>query len=291
MTGLSQSSPIKRARRTAAEMDDVREALVTVAGAGNGMTIRHLFYKLVAAGVIEKTEQEYSNVVIRLGLEMRRNGCIPYGKIIDGSRLYSVPETFGSVRQAIAATARLYRRNYWLTADRTLEVWCEKDAIRALVQPVTSAYAVPLMVTRGFASESVVHSLAVETERTGKPKIILSLSDYDPSGSIMLRDIIDRAKHYAPRSTFLPEQVALTREQIDTYSLPTRPTKNEGNRHAAGFKDDRSVELDAMEPDNLRDLLNYAIAAHVDFDTLKFLRVAEESEKNTLIEMARGVAA
>ena len=240
-------------------MDVIREAIIDIAVAGSGMTVRHLFYRLVSAGVVEKTEAEYDGTVARLAVELRRSGDIPYGKIVDGSRLYTVPTTYDSIKDAIDDTAALYRRSYWRTADRQLEVWCEKDAIRALIEDTTWDLAVPLMVTRGFASESIVQSLAEDTRRSGKPRVILSLNDYDPSGSLMLNDIVQRARHYAPEARFHCEQVALTREQVTQYKLPTRPTKTVNNPHARQFSDAESVELDALDPDDLQELLQDAI--------------------------------
>ena len=251
------------------------------------MTVRHLFYKLVSAGVVEKSEAEYDGTVARLAVELRRSGDIPFGKIVDGSRLYSAPTTYDSIEDALADTAATYRRNYWRGADRDVEVWCEKDAIRALIQNVTWQYATPLMVTRGFSSESIVQQLAEETLRSGKPRVILSLNDYDPSGSIMLADILSRAKHYAPEALFVPQQVALTRQQVDEYKLPTRPTKTAGNTHAAKFEDTQSVELDAMEADDLRALLREAIEKHIDPHELHVMQQAEASERRILAVMAR----
>ena len=293
MSSPYASSGIKlpRVRRTAAQMDAIRHEIVSIANAGQGMTVRHLFYRLVSAGVIEKTEAAYDGTVARLAVDLRRSGEIPYGKIIDGSRLYTAPTTYESVKDAIQDTASSYRRSYWRTADRDLEVWCEKDAIRALIQDTTWGLAVPLMVTRGFASESIVHSLAMDTKRSGKYRVILSLNDYDPSGSIMLNNIVQRALHYAPDALFHVEQIALTREQIDRYSLPTRPTKIEGNSHARHFTDTESVELDALDPGVLQSLLRHAIERHIDHRALAVMQEAEDSERQTLVEMAQAVAA
>lgn len=283
------SSGIKplRRRRTRAEMDAIRDVIIKITRSGQGMTVRHLFYRLVARGVIEKTESEYDGTVCRLAVELRRSGDIPYGRIIDGSRLYTAPTTYDSVKDAISDTAASYRRSYWRTADRQLEVWCEKDAIRALIEDTTWNLAVPLMVTRGFASESIVHSLAVDAARSRKPRVILSLNDYDPSGSLMLNDIIQRARHYSPDAEFHWQQVALTRSQVSEYHLPTRPTKFEGNSHARCFNDTESVELDALDPDVLRGLLRAAIECHIDATALRVMQAAEESERDTLLQLAR----
>ena len=268
----------------------IPDGLLQVVLDGDGMTVRHLFYRLVAQGVIEKTEAEYDGTVCRLAVELRRNGGIPYGKIVDGSRLYIRPTTYDNITDALNDTAAIYRRSYWRTADRMLEVWCEKDAIRALIESTCEQLAVPLMVTRGFSSESIVQSLAYDTIRSGKPRVILSLNDYDPSGSIMLDDILRRARHYAPAARFHSEQVALTREQVTRFRLPTRPTKTAGNTHAAKFNDPESVELDALPPQTLRDLLQDAIEAHVDQRELAIMQEAEASERDTLVFWAKSIS-
>ena len=112
------SSPTRRKRRTAPEMAVIRNAMLQIVNDGSAMTIRHLFYRMVSAGVIEKTEGEYDQTVVRLALDLRRSGQIPFGKIIDGSRLYTMPTTYDGVKDALRDTAATYRRSYWSTADR-----------------------------------------------------------------------------------------------------------------------------------------------------------------------------
>ena len=272
-------------------MDGIRHAIFRIVTAGTGMTVRHLFYRLVAAGVVEKTEAEYDGTVARLTVELRRTGDIPYGKIIDGSRLYSMPRIYDGIEHALNDIASTYRRSYWREAPIDLEVWCEKDAIRGLIEDVTWELAAPLMVTRGFSSESVIRSLAVSTKVSRKPRVILSLRDFDPSGSLMLADIIRRASHYAPGCRFISEQIALTREQVTEYRLPTRPTKISGNPHAARFTDPESVELDAMEADDLRTLLRTAIESYMEPRALLVIQAAEESEREGLRQLVAGLAA
>jgi len=106
-----------------------------------------------------------------------------------------------------------------------------------------------------------------------------------------MADIIQRARHYAPEAIFRCEQVALTREQVTHFRLPTRPTKIEGNTHAKRFNDAESVELDALEPDILCGLLQEAIERHIDHAVLDVMKEAEISEQWTLIELARGIPA
>ena len=77
------------------------------------------------------------------------------------------------------------------------------------------------------------------------------------------------------------ERVALTEAQIKRYRLPTRPTKRKGNTHAIDFEGD-SVELDALPPRILREMVREAIGRHVSPAQTYILREAEESERELL---------
>jgi hypothetical protein len=59
------ASPIKRARRTKAEVAELRAGLYAIVAADHPMTVRQVFYRAVVAGLIGKTEAECQNVVGR----------------------------------------------------------------------------------------------------------------------------------------------------------------------------------------------------------------------------------
>lgn len=277
--------PHKRRRRTKQEMEILKSAILDIVGKHEELTVRHLFYLMVAAGTIEKTEAEYNNVVIRLALEPRRDGLIPFGKIVDGTRLYRIPRSYGSIKEALEETAGVYRRDYWRNADQLVEVWCEKEAISGFLHDVTAPLGVPLMVTRGFSSESVVQSVAEEAMNDGRPLTILFVSDLDPSGALIPDNVLERIRYYAPEADISLERIAVTRDQVRQFNLPTRPTKRDGNRHAKNF-DGESVEVDAMPPAELKRILRTAIESRMDARELKVLKQAEASERATLYSWA-----
>src|SRR5262249_56628589 len=76
----------KGVRRTRAEIDGIKKAILDVIGADPPMTVRQVFYQLVTRGVIEKTEKEYQQTVIRLMTDMRLDGELPFQWVIDESR-------------------------------------------------------------------------------------------------------------------------------------------------------------------------------------------------------------
>ncbi len=245
------------------------------------MTVRQVFYQLVGRGVIAKTESEYNNVVVRLLARMRLEGRIPWSWITDGTRWMHKSVRYGSVEEAIEATSRHYRRDYWRELDEYVEVWLEKDALAGVLFRVTDEWGVPLMVTRGFASLSYVHNAAETIERVGKPTFIYYFGDYDPSGVEIDRNLERRLREFAPCSEIHFERVAVRREQIDEYALPTRPTKR-GANHGRGLHEGESVEVDALPPATLLGLVRGAIERHVDPARVAVLEAAEASERELL---------
>jgi hypothetical protein len=289
---LYRACPTKRVRRTKADIDVVKQAILDVIGADPPMTVRQVFYQLVARGVIEKTEKEYQQTVIRLMTDMRLSGDLPYSWVIDESRRRRITETYDSVVDALEATAKFYRRSALREAEDYIEIWCEKDALSGVLWNVTSEYDVPLMVSRGMPSLTFLYGTAGEIYRAaeqGKATYIYQFGDWDPSGVLIPQSIESRLDQMCQRLDCRPpriERVALTEEHISEFNLPTRPTKRDGNTHAASFTGD-SVELDALPPHILRDMVREVIERHITSRALASLRAAEESERDLLTMWSR----
>lgn len=165
------------------------------------------------------------------------------------------------------------------------EVWCEKDALAGVVVEETEPYDVPLMVAKGYASISFLHSAAEAIARKGKPAYIYHFGDLDPSGVDAARDIEAKLRRYAPGAEIHFERPAVTREQATEWNLPSRPTKMTDTR-AKKFSG-KSVEFDAIPASKLRNLVRGCIERHVDQEQLAVLRTAEESERETLGRWAK----
>ena len=90
-------------------------------------------------------------------LNLRRCGRLKYANISDATRWMRKPCSYSSIKEALAETARLYRRNLWQYAKDYVEVWIEKDALAGVICPITEQYDVPLMVARGFSSETFAY--------------------------------------------------------------------------------------------------------------------------------------
>ena len=123
------------------------------------------------------------------------------------------------------------------------------------------------------------------------------LTDLDPSGVVSEKSFRTRLARYcgipltkdmrAPDK--LPEwlsftRIAVTRQQVEEYDLPSRPTKTERNTHARSpdWDGGPSIELDAFAPGALRQIVRDAILAYIPPGHMEKLRAAEESEREGL---------
>jgi hypothetical protein len=131
-------TPIKRNRRTKSEMIRLRDGLSALAELHNPLTIRQLFYRAVATSLIDKTQKEYDNVVVRLVGLMREEGTIPFEWIIDNTRWMRKPNTHHGLESMLVHTQRTYRRSIWDDQQAYVEIWCESDSIAGILYDVTS---------------------------------------------------------------------------------------------------------------------------------------------------------
>ena len=274
--------PSKRFRRTKDAIKTISDAIVELLEEDHPQTVRQVFYGLTVRGIIAKHETEYHRTVIRLLVKLREQGKVPFKYLADNTRWQRKPATFTGIADAFDNFARAYRRDLWAASPVYVEVWCEKDALAGVLYEETKIYDVPLMVARGYASLTFLHSAAEAIKANGKPAHIYHLGDLDPSGQDAARDIEAKLRRYAPGAEIHFERVAVTRKQADDWNLPTRPTKQTDTR-AKKF-DGTSVELDAIPARQLRALVRECIERHVDKQQLEILRIAEASEREMLVK-------
>jgi hypothetical protein len=282
-----QASPIKRTRASKIQVELRRAWLGKLVCEMQPMTVRQAFYQATVHGIVEKSEAGYSKVQTDLAI-MRRAGDLPYDWLADNTRWQRKPRSFDSIEDALADTARLYRKALWVDADAYVEVWLEKDALSGVIYPITALYDVPLMVARGYASLSFLHSSAEYINELDVPVFIYHLGDFDPSGVNAGEKIEQTLKEMAPGADITFERIGVTPWQISAWNLPTRPTKSSDTR-SKGLGE-ISVELDAITPGHLRDLVERAINKHLPQDQLRVLKIAEKDERRQLAMWANEVS-
>jgi hypothetical protein len=281
-----KASPIKRIRRTKAEINGIRGGIYAILSELRPMTVRQVYYQCVSRGIIEKTEPEY-DTVCRLLAKMRREKQVPFSWISDSTRWQRKPTTHSSLDDALQNTLQTYRRAVWDNQKCYVEIWLEKDAMAGVIYDVTWDWDVPLMVTRGYPSLSYIYNAAECFAAQDRPCYLYYLGDHDPSGVDIPRRVERDIRNFAPDAEIYFERVAVNPKQIEEYALPTRPTKKTDTR-SKNFKGE-SVEVDALPPEVLREIVSNCIEQHINRAALNRLHVVEAAERETLQTMIEGI--
>lgn len=288
-----EASPVKRVRWTDAQLAELDAAIIDAVEQDYPCTLRGVYYRVVSAGAVDKTDGDYDRVGRQL-LKLRRAGDVDYRKITDGTRWVTKPTTWSSLHDKLTHDQLHYRRALWHDSADDVHVFVEKDAIAGALLPVTGEWDVPLGVLRGYASESFAHNVADSIANSNLARsgttFLYQLGDHDPSGLDAWRDFRQKVTGFledmapAVLDYVQFERIAVTPEQIDAMNLPTRPTKKKDTR-SAGFEGG-SVEVDAIPAPHLRRIVEDAVLRHVDHRHLAVLRNVEAEEREGLARLA-----
>ncbi len=279
------ASPTKRPRRTLAELEALDYALAEIVSEIEPATVRQVFYQAVVRGLVPKDEARGYKLVQRRLVKLRECGEIPYGWITDNVRIVRAYSRYKGPDDYAQVAAEFYRRDYWADSPVNVEVWLEKDALAGVLVPtVVEECGLDLHITRGYASVSYLQSAADFIRRDGRPTHVYLLTDFDPSGLGIADTVAAELVRRSRPVEVLVERLAVNREQIDEWDLPTRPTKATDSR-AAKFTREHgtgSVELDAIPPATLRELVRGSIEEHMDPERLRVMKLAEREERDLL---------
>jgi hypothetical protein len=256
------------------------------------LTVRQLYYQLVARGIVENTLRSYKNVASLIN-DARIAGMIDWDMIEDRTRDFITRSRWAGGREILDAVAKQFHMDMWADQPRRVFVIVEKEALVGVLQRVCHEHDVPLLAARGYPSASVVREFAdtvVEpTVDRGQGVLILHLGDHDPSGIDMTRDLEERLRLFSWSTPFEMRRIALTMEQVDEEQPPPNPAKTTDSRFADYRRKygDESWELDALNPAYLTEL----VTMHVDdeIDARKWRAREEEIAdiKTRIREVAR----
>lgn len=289
-----EPSPIKRRqRRTKAELEELDRVLAEIVAEIEPATVRQVFYQAVVRGLVPKDEARGYKLVQRRLVKLRETGEIPYGWITDNVRVVRGHNRYDGPEDYARVAAEFYRRDYWAESPVSVEVWLEKDALAGVLVPtVVEECGLDLHVTRGYASVSYLQGAADFICRDGRPTHVYLLTDFDPSGLGIADTVASELVRRSSPVEVNVERLAVNREQIDEWELPTRPTKTTDSRAKAFVREHgpASVELDAIPPATLRSLVREGIEEHMDPERLRVLKLAEEQEREGLKNLWRGAS-
>lgn len=252
------------------------------------LTVRQLYYQLVARGFIPNSQESYKRLVSILS-EARLSGDFPFEWLLDRTRQARTGRFTGDqtiVDSALDNAARELRQapESWLWRDRWygqrtyVSVWVEKEALAGVFEEPCEELGVAWFVLRGYSSLSALSqwvdnaSAATSGGSSIDECVVLYFGDHDPDGWEIPRSAERNVEAIAEvRDIFLPpvtfRRVALVRDHIDLYNPPPFPAKETSSRYASYVKEhgiEDAWELDALRPEVLDRLIRDRIADYFD---------------------------
>src|SRR5262249_31882684 len=142
------------------------------------------------------------------------------------------------------------------------------------------------LVLHGFGSATVLHALADLSLDDDRPLTLLYVGDYDPSGRHMSdEDIPARIRRYG--GDLAIERIALTDRDIIGLPRFDALTKRDAPRYRWYVErfGHRCWELDALDPNSLRDRVETVVRSFIDWDAWDRADEVETAELDSLNEV------
>ena len=257
--------------------DVLERAKVIVESYDTLVTLRQLFYRLVAAVLLPNTTSAYKKLS-RYTAEARRAGTFP--ALMDRGRTIHRYRAFRNANEARRWLQSIYRWDRTEGQEVSLYLGVEKAGIVAQLQEWFGDLGVPVLALGGYSSWTYESDVIDDVAATNRPAVLLYGGDHDASGEDIDRDFIEKTGCWER-----VRRVALTAAQVEQYALPPQPGKPLDSR-AQGFIDRHGrlvqVELDALPPEVLRDLFTQAIAEFWDDAAYRAALKREDADRRKL---------
>ena len=255
------------------------------------LTLRQIYYQLVSKQIIPN-QQRYYRQLSRLCVIGRDEGILPEGMFTDRLRQIEKSSSWLDLKDFMETVKNSYRKDIWINQDNYLEIWTEKDALREVIRPITDKWDVGFLVVRGQVSRTAIYEAYLRfklNSHRGKKCHLFYFGDFDPSGLAIYQSLVERLQNFD--GSVLPinfKRVALTINQINQYNLPQDPCKQSDPNYGRFVKEygDNVVELDALPPNVLKNLVESYITNLIDEKKLAQVQKVEKAEKMQLEEWA-----
>jgi len=250
-------------------------------------SVRAVCYQLFIAHLIANMGKKETDKVSGHLTTARERGMIPWEWIVDETRQVERTQTWVTPSQYADTVMRSYRKDWWANQPERLMVISEKGTIGGTLRPVLHEYRVPFLIQHGYGSATAIKDLADFSVADERPLTLLYVGDHDPSGRSMSDlDIPERMGRYGGEADLV--RLAVTPAQIAAYALPTFSAHDK-------CKDSRSpwflntygetcCELDALNPNTLRDLVEGAITDRIAWEEWHDAQAEESGEREAIRE-------
>jgi hypothetical protein len=254
------------------------------------VTLRQLFYRLVAAGTIKNSQGQY-NQLSRKTAALRREGRFP--SLAEGGRRVTVAQSWDGAENAVGWLARNYRRDRTEGQEYTIVLLVEKNALGGLLWSWFGDLGVPVVALGGVASETIERKVSQLVEDSGRPAVGIYAGDFDATGTNMDRVFMENTGCWDEW-----QRIALNEDQVMSWGLPVFYGKA-GDPNARRFIEAHpaahevmgtgipvQVELDAIDPPDLRGLYQAEIDLWHDAEAYADVLEREREEREILEGLA-----
>lgn len=259
---------------------------------GYKLSLRQLYYQLVARDIIENSIKSYKRTG-DLVSNARLAGLLDWGMIEDRNRETQQNPHWTSPASILRSAAYSFRMDRWVGQTCYVEVFVEKDALSGILLPVCSRWDVRFTANKGYSSSSAMYEASkrlVDAHEEGREIHIIYLGDHDPSGIDMTRDIKERFELFTREKIgFEVHRLALNFDQVELWQPPENPAKETDSRYSSYVDKfgESSWELDAVEPATLADLVSEQIEELIDFEKWREIEKQEQAYKDELSSLAK----
>lgn len=253
---------------------------------GTPITVRQLYYRLVALGL--PNGQKYYKRVVSATTSARKDRDIDFDAFIDRERepygetdisRIGLEDSIDVGKGQLRAWVKNYHLNAWHFQSNYVEVWIEKKALQGVFENPCLMKGVGLFACKGYPSLTALYEASKRFHKAkdqGKTLTIIYFGDHDPSGDDIPRSIVDSLADMGIDVEL--DRRALTKEQVIEFSLPPAPTKQTDSR-TASWDGLGQVELDAVEPKQLRSMVEEAISEYWSESEDNNMREIQSEEK------------
>ena len=257
-----------------------------LSGYTEGITVRQLYYRLVAIGMTN--DMNHYKRVVNAMTQARWKGIVDMDSFIDRERtMYGetaddekdLDEEIQTGKDQIKAWMNAYRLNRWSNQDNYIEVGIEKKALQGVFETPCLLTGVGLAPYKGYSSITFLYEATdrfKDAMSNGKTSYILYFGDYDPSGIDIPRSIEENLRRMGVN--VVVKRIALNPDQIREMNLPGVPPKSTDSR-TRNWSGGNVVECDAVEPRALAKMCKDTIEEYFDRDLYEELKEKESVER------------
>lgn len=261
-----------------------------------GVTLRQLFYRLVAAEMLPNTQQSYGS--LSANTAAARRGESPYmaGRfpaLIDNNREVTRPHLWEDAAAAAEWLHERYMEPRAAPQEFNIYVGVEKKGLVAQLFQWFAPLGLPVVALGGYPSQTLCDEVREEIDEDGRPAVLIYAGDFDADGEDIPRDFEARVGAFEE-----VRRVALNPDQVETMQLPPQPrkwtsarSKGFAAKYADLFEDVYGfdlvqIELDAISPTDLRAIYRDGVDEFYDHALLEDALEHEREEKAKIAALA-----